>query len=84
MFRNILEKTASFLGYGGGNWKECLSDNLDKKGIVVQLLQSYSHSRISELDDKKIYNSDDIELFKTFFKQFIKDYKWDIDNILRQ
>lgn len=77
MFRSILEKTASFFGYSDG-WSECLNSDLDKKGEFVKFLNFHSHDRLIELDDKNIEDRQAKELFKTFFNQFLKDYKWNI------
>ena len=74
MFRNILEKTSSFLGYGT-NWAKCLNDGIEQKDKMIKLLNLYSHSRLFELDDKFILD-DEKELFKLFFKTFLDDYKW--------
>lgn len=76
MFRNILEKTASYFGHN--KWSECLSDDLGQKGEMIRLLNLYSHSRLIDLDDKKVENSQETELLKSFFSQFLKDYKWNI------
>ena len=74
MFRNVLEKTSLFLGYGT-KWSNCLSDGIDQKEIIVKLLNSYSHSNLIEFDDREL-SSDEKELFKKFFMQFLEDYKW--------
>ena len=79
MFRNALEKTASFLGYGS-NWSKCLNDGISDKNKFIRLLNLYSHSRLFDLDDKFIYDEEQ-ELFKKFFIQFLKDYKWNGDEI---
>lgn len=74
IFRNILEKTASFLGYSS-KWSKCLSDSISDKNKFIRLLNLYSHSRLFDLDDKLI-SDEEQELFKKFFIQFLKDYKW--------
>ncbi len=73
IFRNILEKTASFLGYN--NWTKCLNDGINDKNKLIRLLNLYSHSRLFDLDDKVIA-AEEHDLFKKFFIQFLKDYKW--------
>lgn len=78
MFRNILERTATFLGYGG-KWSQCLSSR-DKNTEFAQSLNNYSHSSVLELDDKKIYNEDEKDMFREFFFDFCRDYKWKVDN----
>lgn len=74
MFRNVLEKTSIFLGYGT-KWSNCLSDGIDKKNIMVKLLNLYSHSNLIEFDDRDL-NNEEKELFRKFFMQFLEDYKW--------
>ena len=76
IFRNILEKTASFLGYSN-NWAKCLNDGINEKNKFVRLLNLYSHSRLFDLDDKVI-STEEKELFKIFFIQFLEDYKWEV------
>lgn len=76
MFRNILEKTASFFGYNS-DWAKCLNDGLDEKSKMIRLLNLYSHSRLFDLDDKVISGEEKI-LFKRFFNQFLIDYKWEV------
>lgn len=78
MFRNILEKTASFLGYDGEILGCCLNDGIEGKEGFIRLLNLHSHSRIIDLDDKRIENPQEEELFKTFFNQFLEDYGWNI------
>lgn len=74
MFRNVLEKTASFIGYST-DWSRCLSEGLEDRPKMIRLLNLYSHSRLFDLDDKEL-SSDEKELFKKFFLQFLEDYKW--------
>lgn len=76
VFRNILEKAAAFFGYS--KWSDCLNVQLDKKEELVRLLNFYSHSRLIDLDDRKIYNPQEKELFKLFFNQFLDDYNWKV------
>ena len=76
MFRNVLEKTASYFGYD--KWDACLSSNLEQREEIIKLLNLHSHSRLIDLDDKKVENAQEIDLFKSFFRQFLEDYKWNI------
>lgn len=79
MFRNILEKTAAFFGYS--KWSDCLDMYIDGRGEFIKLLNFHSHNRLVDLDDKKIQSTREKELFKTFFEQFLEDYKWDKDTV---
>ncbi len=72
LFRNLLEKTASFLGYN--QWSECISDDNNRE-IFTRLLNSYSHSRLSDLEGGDISNEDKV-LFQSTFDSFIRNFKW--------
>lgn len=78
MFRNVLEKTASFYGYGGSKWRKCLDPDAGDVDEFVKLLNLYSHSGLIDLDDKRIYNQHEKELFKNFFLSFLKNFRWDL------
>lgn len=69
VFRNLLEKTASFLG--SRNWTEYVLG--DKRDQFIRLLNLYSHSRLSDLEPKDL-SSEDKEIFKETFNIFIEKY----------
>ena len=71
LFRALLEKTANFLGYN--SWGECLNE--DNRNEFARLLNIYSHSRLSEIESREL-SSNEKDIFKTAFDQFIQDYKW--------
>ena len=76
LFRNLLEKTASFLGYD--NWGdiivvEGMSDK--KRKEYMRFINLSSHNRISELEAKEL-RSEEKELLKLMFEEFNKEYKW--------
>jgi wobble nucleotide-excising tRNase len=71
LFRALLEKTANFLGYN--SWGECLNE--DSRNEFARLLNIYSHSRLSEIESKEL-SSNEKDIFKTAFDQFVQDYKW--------
>jgi hypothetical protein len=73
LFRNLLEKTANFLGYN--LWSDCL-DN-DNRNEFTRILNLYSHSKISDLEAKKISNEDK-NLFTNVFNNFIEKYNFKI------
>jgi len=77
IFRNILEKTASFLGYST-DWARCLNVGINEINKFIRLLNLYSHSRLFDLDDKVI-SDEEKELFKKFFNQFLEDFKWELN-----
>ncbi len=72
LFRTLLEKTASFLGYN--NWSDCILDE-DNKAEIVRIVNLYSHSKLSDLESGSLSNTDK-ELFKLAFKDFIKNFKF--------
>ena len=73
LFRNLLEKTANFLGYG--DWTDCILG--DNKQECVKLLHLNSHSRLSDLEYREVSNEDKI-LFQKIFDDFIKEFKWKV------
>ncbi len=71
LFRSLLEKTASFLGYG--NFSDCISE--DKRTEFKRILNIHSHSKLSELEYNSVSNEDK-ELFKEVFNKFIENFKY--------
>ena len=69
LFRSLLEKTSSFLGYE--DWTKCLSDDI-KEGIK-KLLQLYSHDRLSDLEPRQL-SSEEKDLFVQAFNAFTAKY----------
>lgn len=70
LFRVLLEKTASFLGYS--KWSDCLSADT---GGFERLLHLYSHGKLSELESRQVSQAEK-NLFASTFNQFMQDYKW--------
>lgn len=71
LFRNILEKTANFLGYS--HWTDCVAK--DNKQKFIRLLNLYSHGKLSDLESKEL-SGDDKSLFKEIFDNFMTHFKW--------
>ena len=69
LFRNLLEKTANFLGIQ--NWGDCVSGN--RKDEFLRKINLYSHSKLSDLEPKDL-SPEDKEIFKETFEEFIKKY----------
>lgn len=69
LFRNLLEKTANFLGYR--NWEKCVPD--DNKKEFIKLLNLYSHSKLADLEARSLSGSDK-EIFEQTFDAFNKKY----------
>lgn len=74
LFRNILEKTANFLGYN--NWADCIYG--DNKQECIKLLNLNSHSRLSDLEYRELSDEDKI-LFQKTFNEFVKEFKWKVE-----
>jgi len=74
LFRSLLEKTANFLGYN--NWADCISG--DNKAEFIRVINLYSHNRLSELEYKELSSEDNI-LFKVTFNNFIKEFRWKVE-----
>ena len=71
LFRNLLEKTANFLGYK--DWTDCIPEA--NKTEFIRLLNLYSHSRLSDLESKEL-PSENKTLFQETFSNFIISFKW--------
>lgn len=76
LFRNLLEKTASFLGYN--NWGDILiaegmSDE-DRKSYI-RFINLSSHNKISDLEVKELRQNEK-NLLKLLFENFKREYKW--------
>lgn len=71
LFRNLLEKTAHFLGYS--LWSDLLLEG--DKDAFVRMLNLYSHSRLSELESRELA-SEDKQVFQEVFNNFITNFKW--------
>jgi len=76
LFRNLLEKTANFLGYN--NWADCILG--DNKNECIKLLNLNSHSKLSDLEYRELSDEDKI-LFQKTFNEFIKEFKWKVENV---
>lgn len=77
LFRNLLEKTATFLGYE--KWGDILTeDNVsdeDRTAYIRRVINLSSHNRISDLEVKELKQHEK-NLLKQLFDNFKKRYKW--------
>lgn len=71
LMRNLLEKTAHFLGYS--SWKDLINE--DDKDSYIKRINLYSHSNHSALDAKELEQYEK-EFLKRIYKKFILNYKW--------
>jgi len=73
LFRNLLEKTANFLGYD--EWQNCvLGDNNQE---CIKLINLNSHGKLSDLEYKELSN-DEKNLFQETFDNFVKEFRWKV------
>lgn len=71
LMRNLLEKTAHFLGYS--SWKDLINE--DDKDSYIKRINLYSHSNHSALEVKELEYYEK-EFLKRIYKKFILEYKW--------
>ena len=71
LMRNILEKTAHFLGYN--SWEDLINDN--DKDSYIKRINLYSHSNHSALEAKELEQHEK-EFLKRIYEKFILEYKW--------
>jgi len=71
LMRNLLEKTAHFLGYN--SWKDLINE--DDKDSYIKRINLYSHSNHSALEVKELEHYEK-EFLKRIYKKFIIEYKW--------
>ena len=74
MFRNVLEKTSTFLGVP--NWGNLLNDETEKK-YASRLINISSHSKISSLESCDI-TDEDKETLKNLMKTMIETYHFNL------
>ncbi len=80
LFRNLLEKTATYLGYR--NWGELIIGNdiyEDDRPGYIRRINLYSHNKHSELDYKEL-SEPEKNMLKLLFNNFIKEFKWEMRN----
>ena len=71
LMRNLLEKTAHFLGYD--SWKDLINE--DDKDSYIKRINLYSHSNHSALEVKELEHHEK-EFLKRIYEKFISEYKW--------
>lgn len=71
LMRNLLEKTAHFLGYD--SWKDLINE--EDKDSYIKRINLYSHSNHSALEVKELEHHEK-EFLKRIYKKFISEYKW--------
>lgn len=71
MMRNILEKTAHFLGYS--SWRDLIQE--EDREAYIKRINLYSHSDHSALEAKELEPFEK-QFLKRIFENFIREYKW--------
>ena len=71
LMRNLLEKTAHFLGYN--SWKDLINE--EDKDSYIKRINLYSHSNHSVLEAKEL-EPHEKEFLKRIYEKFISEYKW--------
>lgn len=76
LFRNLLEKTATYLGYE--RWSDLIKyDGIteEKRREYTRKINLYSHNKISDLENAELKEKEK-EMLKKLFNNFIKEYRW--------
>lgn len=76
LFRNLLEKTASFLGYN--SWGDLIMVNNiseEERKSYIRFINLFSHSKISDLESREL-KPNEKNLLNLLFENFKKEYKW--------
>lgn len=74
LFRALLEKTSNFLGLG--KMENCITG--EKREEIIRFLNSYSHNKLVETEFKELPDEHK-NLFKLAFNDFIKEFKWKVE-----
>lgn len=76
LFRNLLEKTATYLGYK--KWGDLITyDGVtkEKRDEYLRKINLYSHNKNSDLESAELKEKEK-EMLKKLFNNFIKEYRW--------
>ena len=76
LFRNLLEKTATYLGYRF--WGDLITEEdltEEERQAYIRRINLYSHNKVSDLENTELKEHEKTML-KRLFENFIKDYRW--------
>ena len=73
LMRNLLEKTALFLGYS--DYEALIPQDSDKRSEFLKLLNEYSHGTHPDAESNMLTRKEKL-LLKSKFKEFEKRFKW--------
>lgn len=71
MLRNLLEKSAHFLGYT--TWRELIS--IENKDLYIKQINSFSHSDHTD-EEAEMLKENEENLFKLIYNSFVTETKW--------
>lgn len=71
LLRNLLEKTATFLGYK--KWQDCILE--ENKAAYQRIINLHSHNSHS-MEEYKEPTEPEKAMLKKVFEDFLKNYKW--------
>jgi len=82
LFRSLLEKTSTYLGYG--EWADCIKEMYPEASSgelkeYERRINKYTHDRHSELEAKDILTSEK-NLFKIMFQRFLDTFKMKVSD----
>lgn len=80
LLRNVLEKTATYLGYN--RWEDLIPMyvNTEEKPVVIRLINLYSHSKHSGYEMAVIKEAD-IDLFTKVFNNLLTKHSFRLQNM---
>ena len=78
LLRNLLEKTATFLGYS--TWGDCVilkdeEGNLEDSSLYIRKINQFSHSSHSDYEGK-ILEPEMQNVLKRVYEKFIENFNW--------
>lgn len=76
LFRNLLEKTATYLGYKA--WGDLITDDdltEEERMGYIRRINLYSHNKVSDLERAELKEHEK-KMLKRLFNNFMKDYRW--------
>lgn len=72
MFRNLLEKTAIYFGYG--KWSDCIT-GINDNDEFIRIINNFSHNDVDDLENK-ILPKDHRDILTKVYNDFIKKFNF--------
>ena len=76
LFRNLLEKTATYLGYE--RWGDLITDvdlTEEIRRGYIRKINLFSHNKVSDLEKPELKEQEK-KMLERLFNNFMKDYRW--------